>query len=203
MPICTLQLKRFRTDSPTLTLPSVNSQGTEWKIIFKPRRVCQALPPADRTTPGGLNLVLALLVRSNLEKMGHIWKQAIKRVRPGLMSSPWRNWYLLSQRQVTDMGHQDVLQTPHSAVSWKAGQLCLSAHRDQGWDPECDRFRSKIKQSILTTEPQKNELVFFFLAALYSTQNLNSLTRDWIWAPALKARSPDHWTAKEFPKMNI
>lgn len=32
--------------------------------------------------------VLALLVKSNLEKTGHICKQAIKRVRPGPMSSP-------------------------------------------------------------------------------------------------------------------
>ena len=36
----------------------------------------------------------------------------------------------------------------------------LQPTQTRGWDPECDRFRSKIKQSILTTEPQKNELVF-------------------------------------------
>ena len=190
MPICTLQLKRFRTDSPTLTLPSVNSQGTEWKTTFTPRRVCQALPPADHTTPGGLNSVLALLVRSNLEKMGHIWKQAIKRVRPGHMSSPWRNWYLLSQRQVTDTGHQDVLQTPHSAVSWKSGQLCLTAHPDQGVGSRVWQVPIQNKAKHSNNRATEKWVGFFWL----------HYTAHRIWIPWLRIESgPQHWSSESWP----
>ena len=39
----------------------------------------------------------------------------------------------------------------------------------------------------------------FFLAALLSLWDLSSPTRDWTWATALKAPSPNHWTAGEFP----
>ena len=42
-------------------------------------------------------------------------------------------------------------------------------------------------------------LFFFFFAALLSLWGLSSLTRDWIWSMAVKAISPNHWTAKELP----
>ena len=29
---------------------------------------------------------------------------------------------------------------------------------------------------------------------------LNSLTRDWTWAPSVKALSPNYWTTREFPE---
>ena len=41
--------------------------------------------------------------------------------------------------------------------------------------------------------------VFFFLAALRGLRDLSSPTRDWTWAPAVKAPSPNHWTARDFP----
>ena len=42
-------------------------------------------------------------------------------------------------------------------------------------------------------------IIFFFLAMPHCLLNLSSLTRDWTWAPAVKAQNPDHWTASEFP----
>ena len=33
----------------------------------------------------------------------------------------------------------------------------------------------------------------------YNLQNLSSLTRDWAQAPAVKAKSPNHWTTRVFP----
>ena len=45
------------------------------------------------------------------------------------------------------------------------------------------------------------KLVFFFLAMPHGLQHLSSLTRDWTWATAVKAPSPNHWTAREFPKL--
>ena len=39
---------------------------------------------------------------------------------------------------------------------------------------------------------------FFFLAAPHSLRDLNTLTRDQTQAPAVKAPSLNHWTAKEF-----
>ena len=40
---------------------------------------------------------------------------------------------------------------------------------------------------------------FFFLPALGGLQDLTSLTKDPTLAPAVKAPSPNHWTAREFP----
>ena len=40
---------------------------------------------------------------------------------------------------------------------------------------------------------------FFFLALLCCLPDLSSPTRDWTWAPAVKAPSPNHWTARELP----
>ena len=39
---------------------------------------------------------------------------------------------------------------------------------------------------------------FFFLAAC-GRWDLSSLTRNWTWATAVKALSPNHWTARKFP----
>ena len=39
----------------------------------------------------------------------------------------------------------------------------------------------------------------FILAVLCGLRDLSSSTRDWTWAPAVKAPSPNHWTAREFP----
>ena len=41
--------------------------------------------------------------------------------------------------------------------------------------------------------------LFFFLAAQCSLWDLSSPTRDQTQALAVKARSPNHWTAREFP----
>lgn len=38
---------------------------------------------------------------------------------------------------------------------------------------------------------------------LCDLQNLISPTRDQTWAPAVETWSPDPWTAREFPDMNI
>ena len=42
-------------------------------------------------------------------------------------------------------------------------------------------------------------LIFFLLAAPHGLQDLSSPTRDQSQAPAVKALSPNHWTAREFP----
>ena len=42
-------------------------------------------------------------------------------------------------------------------------------------------------------------VVFGFLAPLHSLWDLSSPTRDWTWAPAVRASSPNHWIAREFP----
>ena len=39
------------------------------------------------------------------------------------------------------------------------------------------------------------------VAALRGFQNISLLTRDWTWVIAVKAPSPSHWTAREFPMM--
>ena len=44
---------------------------------------------------------------------------------------------------------------------------------------------------------------FLFLALLHVLQDLSSLTRDWTQALAVKALSPNHWTAREFPQLHI
>lgn len=44
---------------------------------------------------------------------------------------------------------------------------------------------------------------FFFLAALYSSWDLSSLTRNRTQALAVKAPSPNHWTAKDFPEESV
>lgn len=40
---------------------------------------------------------------------------------------------------------------------------------------------------------------FFFLAVLYGLQDLSSYTRDRTCDPAVKTRSPNHFTARAFP----
>ena len=44
---------------------------------------------------------------------------------------------------------------------------------------------------------------FYFFATLHGLWDLSSLTRDWTWAPAVRAPSPNHWTAKKFPRLII
>ena len=46
-------------------------------------------------------------------------------------------------------------------------------------------------------------LFFNFLAAPRGMQNLSSPTRDLTGAPAVRAWSPNHWTAREFPAVVI
>ena len=41
--------------------------------------------------------------------------------------------------------------------------------------------------------------LFFFLAMPRSLQNLSFPTKDQTWAPAVRALTPNHWTAREFP----
>ena len=41
-----------------------------------------------------------------------------------------------------------------------------------------------------------------FLGGLCGLQDLNSLTRDWTWAVAVKALSPNHWTTRELPQFS-
>ena len=40
--------------------------------------------------------------------------------------------------------------------------------------------------------------IFFFLATPQGLQDLSSPTRGQTWPPAVKAQSPNHWTAREF-----
>ena len=44
------------------------------------------------------------------------------------------------------------------------------------------------------------KILFIFWAAPHSLWDLSSPTRDWTWATAVKAPSPNHWTAGEFPR---
>ena len=48
----------------------------------------------------------------------------------------------------------------------------------------------------------RNFILFFlfFVATLCGLRDLSSLTRDWTWATAVKVPSPNHWTAREFPR---
>ena len=41
-------------------------------------------------------------------------------------------------------------------------------------------------------------LELFFSTTLHSLQDLSSLTRNWTWARAMKAPSPNHWSTREF-----
>ena len=43
----------------------------------------------------------------------------------------------------------------------------------------------------------------FVVSTLCDLQDLISPTRDQTWAPAVETWSPDHWTTREFPDMNI
>ena len=43
-------------------------------------------------------------------------------------------------------------------------------------------------------------LLLLFLATLHGLQDLRSPTRDRNWPLPVKAPSPNHWTAREFPK---
>ena len=42
-------------------------------------------------------------------------------------------------------------------------------------------------------------MTFVFLASLLGLWDLGTLIRDRIWALAVKALRPNHWTAREFP----
>ena len=42
-----------------------------------------------------------------------------------------------------------------------------------------------------------------FLATWHGLWDLSSLTRDWTWATAVKAPSPNHWTARELPQLYV
>ena len=42
-----------------------------------------------------------------------------------------------------------------------------------------------------------------FLAMLQGLWDLSSLTRDRTWALAVKAQSPNHWTARELPMLFV
>ena len=44
---------------------------------------------------------------------------------------------------------------------------------------------------------------FFFLAATHSLRDLSSLIRNQTQPTAVKAPSPNHWTAREFPPMRF
>ena len=46
-------------------------------------------------------------------------------------------------------------------------------------------------------------LFIYFLASLCGLRDLSSLTRDGTWALAVKALSPNHWTAREFPMLIV
>ena len=46
----------------------------------------------------------------------------------------------------------------------------------------------------------KKRFFVFCLAAPRSLQDLSSLARDWSQATAVKVPSPNHWTAREFPR---
>ena len=45
------------------------------------------------------------------------------------------------------------------------------------------------------------KLLWVFLAMMHSLWELSSLKRDCILAPAVKAPSSNHWTARELPKL--
>ena len=40
-------------------------------------------------------------------------------------------------------------------------------------------------------------------ATLCGLQDISSLARDWTWATTVKASSPHHWTAREFPHFHV
>ena len=46
-------------------------------------------------------------------------------------------------------------------------------------------------------------LSFFIFSTLQGLWGLSSLTRHWTWAMAVKASSPNHWSAREFPIISV
>ena len=46
-------------------------------------------------------------------------------------------------------------------------------------------------------------IFFFFLVVPHGLWDLSSPARDWTWATAVKALSPNHWTTREFPTYGI
>ena len=57
----------------------------------------------------------------------------------------------------------------------------------------------------LSTRLRTSSLTFSLIDQLIflTTWLLSFLTRDWTWAMAVKAPSPNHWTACEFPQRNL
>ena len=55
----------------------------------------------------------------------------------------------------------------------------------------------------ICTLPTKFFFFFFFLAVLHALKDLHSLTRVWTQATAVKAPSPNHWTARGLPKASF
>ena len=51
------------------------------------------------------------------------------------------------------------------------------------------------------TKMSLNCIPFFFLVTPHSLWDLSSLNRDWTRALAVKAPNPNHWSAREFPRL--
>ena len=55
-----------------------------------------------------------------------------------------------------------------------------------------------VSHSYLTFPDVSFTVFFFFLSRPCSLRDLSSLTKDWTWAPTVKAPSPNHWIIREF-----
>ena len=60
--------------------------------------------------------------------------------------------------------------------------------------------KKKVTVSLkLSLCPSLHFFIFYFLAVPCCLRDLSSPTRDWPWATAVKALSPNHWTTRAFP----
>ena len=58
-------------------------------------------------------------------------------------------------------------------------------------------------QLALSWKTKGRSNFLYFLTVLYGLHDLSFLTRDWTEAPAVKAPKANHWTTREFPRMNF
>ena len=103
---------------------------------------------------------------------------------------------VLAEKQPQPRGRCPAAQGPSSGRGWRvdAGQSSLSA--SQNHDPS-----GLPTAGAATSSPSSLSFSVTGLAAWLGLWDLSSLTRNRTQAPAVKARSPDHRTAGEFPSL--
>ena len=116
---------------------------------------------------------------------------------PGLGRSPWEGkgyplQYSGLENSTDCMGSQRV---GHDWATFTFTSLHWGPSRDGAPEPSSSlSFRMWL--GSITWKPQILSLSTF-LAMTCGSWDLSSPTRDWTWAPAVKAPNPNHWTTRE------